>query len=362
MNTIFVSIASYRDSECFDTIFSLYSNAKYPNNIFIGICEQNNFDMDNEKCLNKNQQEFLKKFRGNIRKTTINFTEAKGPTYARYLCSTLYNNEKYFLQIDSHSQFIKNWDIKLISMIEELKQSNYSKKPVLSYYPREMGNLKDYDEKRDKFSLPRICKPFFNKKGLISFMGSNIMDSENKFYETPFIAGGFFFCEGYFLSELPFDPFLPYVFTGEEILLSIRFFTNGWDIFTPKENIIFHSYERKDKPKYWGDKIKRSQSDEDDAHEKIRVMLKLNGNNINKIKNINIKNSIQKYGFGKVRSLEEYYKITGIDVKNKKVTKNFCRENNIATEEDIFKSNEENIIEENFEEDVRHMSWTIGVL
>jgi hypothetical protein len=51
---------------------------------------------------------------------------------------------------------------------------------------------------------------------------------------------------------------------------------------------------------------------------------------------------LEKYGLGSVRSLEDYYKFAGIDLENKKVYKNFCRENNIATEDDILMSNEVN--------------------
>ena len=33
------------------------------------------------------------------------FSEARGPTHARHLAATLYRNEDYFFQIDSHSTF-----------------------------------------------------------------------------------------------------------------------------------------------------------------------------------------------------------------------------------------------------------------
>ena len=45
-NNIFISIASYRDKNCTKTIKSIYENAKYPENIFIGICQQNNEEVD----------------------------------------------------------------------------------------------------------------------------------------------------------------------------------------------------------------------------------------------------------------------------------------------------------------------------
>lgn len=35
------------------------------------------------------------------------FSDARGPTHARHLAATLYSNEDYFMQIDSHTTFIQ---------------------------------------------------------------------------------------------------------------------------------------------------------------------------------------------------------------------------------------------------------------
>ena len=39
---------------------------------------------------------------------------------------------------------------------------------------------------------------------------------------APYIAAGFFFTGGSFLHDVPFDPFVPWIFMGEEIMLSAR--------------------------------------------------------------------------------------------------------------------------------------------
>ena len=323
-DTIFVSIASYRDDVCNLTLKSLYESASNPENIYVGICQQNK--KEDEDCYNNFDNK-------NVRIIRIPYYEAKGPTYARYLCSTLWNGEEYYLQIDSHSKFVKDWDIKCINMIKTLKQ--YTKKPVLSHYPREIKEYENYS----KHVLPRICKAFFNEKGMISFMGSEIMDSENKLYNTPFVAGGMFFCESYFLNELPYDPNLPYLFTGEEILHSVRFYTNGWDIYTPTENIVFHEYTRLEKPKIWTDDPHYSDTE---ALNKVKYYLKMiSFDKLSKEMRFNI----DKYGLGKIRTLEDYYNFSGINMKEKKVYKNFCRKDNKASNEDIMKSNEKSIIE-----------------
>ena len=39
--TIFISVASYRDPVCSTTLDSIYDNAAKPENVFVGICQQN---------------------------------------------------------------------------------------------------------------------------------------------------------------------------------------------------------------------------------------------------------------------------------------------------------------------------------
>jgi hypothetical protein len=326
-DTIFVSVASYRDDVCNTTLKSIYENASNPNNIFVGICQQNK-DGDPD-CLMGFENN------PNIKIIRIPYTEAKGPTYARYICSTLWDGEEYFMQIDSHTKFVKGWDTKCIDMIKRIKSTGLSMKPILSHYPKE---IKHYKENNDKYrhSVPRMCKSFFNSRDMLSFMGAEILDTKDDFYNTPYIAAGMMFSEAYFLNELPFDPELPYLFVGEEILHSIRFYTHGWDIFTPSENVIYHEYTRADKPKIWTD---QKYSDQD-AFEKVKYYIGLVDND-SKVPEY-LKPNMNKYGLGNVRTLQDYYNFAGIDTQNRLVRKNFCKKDNQATEDDILKSNEKN--------------------
>lgn len=68
---------------------------------------------------------------------------------------------------------------------------------------------------------------------------------------APFIGAGFFFAHAEFLADVPFDPYVPWVFMGEEILLSLRMWTWGYDIFSPTRNVLSHFYVRRHTPKFW---------------------------------------------------------------------------------------------------------------
>jgi hypothetical protein len=68
---------------------------------------------------------------------------------------------------------------------------------------------------------------------------------------APFVAAGFLFAPALFLHEVPFDPLLPWIFMGEEISMSARLWTSGYDIFSPTVNVLNHYYVRRHYPKFW---------------------------------------------------------------------------------------------------------------
>ena len=313
--SIFISIASYRDLYCSKTLESCYSNAKNPNNVYVGLCIQN--DKNDEDCVINNKS--LKQYNKNIKVIRLKHHEAKGPTWARYLCATLFNNEDYFLQIDSHTLFRKDWDEILINMINDIKKNTNTEDIVISHYPPNYDDYKNKD--KDLTLVDTICQSFFNDRGIVSFLGAESIDMKDKKYvQTPHIAGGMFFCEGKCINDVPYDPNLPYLFVGEEILHSARIWTSGYDIYTPTEITVYHLYTRSDQPHIWDDK---KYSDED-ATNKVRFLMRFNKDAKDAIPE-HVLNNIEKYGLGKKRSLEEYFDFAGIDIDNYKITKNFCK-------------------------------------
>jgi UDP-GlcNAc:polypeptide alpha-N-acetylglucosaminyltransferase len=127
-----------------------------------------------------------------------------------------------------------------------------------------------------------------------------------------------FFCRGLFLNEIPYDSRLDYLFVGEEILHSARFYTHGWDIFNPKENIVYHEYTRSSKPKIWNDinfDYLQKQSEK-----KVEMYLNLNNPELDEYH----KQDFSRFGLGNERTLQEYYDFSGIDPETKTINKDFC--------------------------------------
>lgn len=292
--TIFVSIASYRDSDCINTLMSMFDKADEPERVFAGVCEQNTSDGD-EVCL---PAEF--EWHDQVRRISLPSKEAKGPTYARYLCSTLYRNETYFLQLDSHMRFVKGWDTAAIAMLEACE----SKKPVLTHYPL------DWSSKGAK-GVPVLCKskPDANT-GLATFEAVTLPSTPEP-KPVPFVAGGFTMGPGSMVRDVPYDPDLPHLFQGEELLYSARLWTHGYDFFTPTRNLVYHHYYRKGSPKFWDD------LDTKDAQKQtVKKVRRILGGEM----------STYAYGLGTKRSLDQYWKFARIDWANKKFEthKTFC--------------------------------------
>ncbi|CAE8600435.1 unnamed protein product, partial [Polarella glacialis] len=56
----------------------------------------------------------------------------------------------------------------------------------------------------------------------------------------PFWTARFAFSRGSVVREAPYDPLLEYIFFGEEIAMSARIWTAGWDLFNPTKVIAYH--------------------------------------------------------------------------------------------------------------------------
>jgi len=296
-NKIFVQIAAYRDPELVPTIKSMLENAKKPENLVICIANQ----WDDENALN----EYRKDKRFKI--IDIPHRDSKGTCWARHLIQQKYDEEEYTLQLDSHHRFIKNWDDELIKMIKQLKKKGH-KKPLLT------GYVSSFDPENDPAA--RIQIPWwmtfdrFIPEGAVFFLPASIDDYQERTEPIParFYSAHFCFTLGQFCKEVPHDP--DYYFHGEEISIAVRAFTNGYDLFHPHKVVVWHEYTRKGRPKQWDDDKDWGDRNQK-CHAKNRKLFGMDGEEPAKDFGI--------YGFGSVRTLEDYERYAGISFKKRAV-------------------------------------------
>lgn len=240
---IFVQIASYRDPQLIPTIENMLENAKKPKNIVIGVARQFHPE-DGFDDLSKYEKD--KRFRV----LNIPYTESKGVCWARNQVQQLYGGEEYTLQIDSHMRFEKNWDDEMIKMIKQLQKKGY-KKPLLT------GYVSSFDPDNDPAG--RVTEPWrmsfdrFTPEGVVFFLPETIPSWKEIKQPVParFYSAHYCFTLGQFSTEVQHDP--EFYFHGEEISISVRAYTHGYDLFHSHKVLIWHEYTRKGRTKQWDD-------------------------------------------------------------------------------------------------------------
>ena len=315
MDTIFVSIASYRDAETGPTIKDMLEKAEHRDRITVGLCLQQE---TNETSLSKSN---------NLKILEYNWRESQGTCWARHnIQKLLYDGEDYYLQLDSHHRFCEAWDTSLIDIMKELKKSY--EKPIVGGYCPGYAPAKDKNLEQKPMRINSVSD--FTDLGDLMFMPKTIRNFEDLQLKNEstiparFLSGHFIFSESLFCEECVYDPNM--YFRGEELSLSARAYTHGYDMFHPTKPIVWHEYIREGKTKHWDDHTTKNgfllnwQARSDKGKERARVLLGIE-------KNSQLK--FGKYGLGKKRSLHEYELYSGLKFATKQIHRHTYDINNV---------------------------------
>jgi glycosyltransferase involved in cell wall biosynthesis len=301
-NIIFVAIAAYLDYEIKYTILDCINKAKHPENLHFSVCLQyDENEGTNESCID----DLIKKY--NIKVVKYHHTQSEGGCWARNQAQLAYNDEKYSLQIDSHTRLLQNWDEIAISDYEKLKQNG--NKPLLSFLPPsyfrkdELGI--DYEfkhiEEPDKIHVPKF-ESITSEYWPMHNGYSNEIRTNGDNLSAKILYGGFVFGDGNWVKQIIQDP--EHYYTGEEFALTIRSFTYGYDIFTPSKILAWHRCHYNPLKKHY---TNNSQEIGDAKHrhamERLRKLIE--------------GEELGIYGLGNYRTVEDYGNFAGIDFKNK---------------------------------------------
>nr|CCA15104.1 putative [Albugo laibachii Nc14] len=299
---IFVGIPSYRDPECSNTVDDLLRKAAHPGRIYIGICMQCEENAPEYRYLTG------KKFRGRVRIDWMNYKDAAGPCIARNRVQALWNKEQYYLQIDSHMRFAERWDEFLL---EELAKCS-SQKAILTAYPPEYYLSADSkahphecstDQSISPSTEPTIlCASHFDDTGMLRQAGRVIHRPHDRPIPSLFWAAGFSFSSASVIEEAPYDPFLQFLFFGEEVAMGSRLWTCGWDFFAPTKSVVYHRWSRAYRPVFQVENA-QSRSFRSKSHARVRSLLQ------GKL--------IGRYALGQERSLESYQAFIGVNLETK---------------------------------------------
>lgn len=289
MSTIFVQIASYDDDELTKTVNDCIAKSSGNNEIFFGIheCYIDNktiFDNSNVKIIYSKAPENL------------------GVGKSRYLANKLYDNEDYYLQIDSHTRFIKNWDDLAIKNLN--KYWDLENICILTGYPPSYWYENNEREVLDLNSQTTKIKLKKDKNQIDVFKNARTIDqhgvSNDNTYCSESISAGFIFGKGEIHNVIQHPGIFYY---GEEFLRAASFYTHGYNLMYPDIPLVFHLY---------GNHSKRvpcwiTFPEEGSSLEEFSAYA---------IKEILSKNMVNNIFLGSKRPLEQYGNYIDVDFKN----------------------------------------------
>lgn len=234
MSSIFVQISSYHDHELGPTIYNLLEKSSHKHQINVGV-HYIYHEVDNVKIPDL----------PNVKVIKSKAPDNLGMGLGRLIAHGFYNDEDYYLQIDSHSRFDDNWDEKAINSIKEYQALGF-KKPLITQYPKNYWHdgvniMHDKNNNRSKISFKETGDWFKNMR--IVKNTAIILAEDQKEIFTKSVSGGSIFTVGGFIQPNP-----KIVATGEEIFIAARAYTNGYDLLIPHEDFMYHLYYSYDKP------------------------------------------------------------------------------------------------------------------
>jgi hypothetical protein len=370
---IHILIAAFRDKLCARTLHNAFSHASNPSRLFLRVIDQTKKDSaleDDAGCwelycdkYNTNCQEY----QSQVRIVKIDASLSRGPTYARSKLSAMvhwdYTRREdpveidlksvqlndFCMQIDSHMDFSDNFDTGLIEMHHRTK-NDYA---VLSTYVTDIES-----NNQNELNVPNLC--------MVTFTSSirNWGTKECKYLAKPKLTNamwgaGLSFHRCHAELVVPVDPYLDNVFDGEEGSRGIRFFTHGYDVYTPDVVLVTHDYkthqgnpvvhtwgrgakqqmeedEEGDGMKLPGDRWKWNEEIEEQRSElnvfgtdRVNMLLGIgshhNSTEQEKRELDLIRNS--RFGLGTARTMEQAREFTGINLLEKRMEVNKCGNN-----------------------------------
>jgi len=354
---IHLLIASYRDRLCARTLHNAFTHAKNPKRLTFRVIQQTQADSaleDDEGCWDRYCDKYnpeCQEFKDQVRIIPVDSSQSQGPTWARSKLSAMINwdymhrdksdeldfqpvnIQDFCMQTDSHMDFSDNFDVELVDMFHKT-ENDYA---VLSTYVTDI-----VENNKDPTNVPNLC--------MVEFTSSirNWGTKECNYLRTPKLTNamwgaGLSFHRCHAEINVPVDPYLDGVFDGEEGSRGIRFFTHGYDVYSPHRVLVTHDYHgHQSNPVVhtWGRKYGKQLQESDwkwmDEIKNVRSNLSIFGSRrVNFMLGFGKRHSDEsddelelirqsRYGIGTKRTLKQAEEFSGINFQERKMEVNKC--------------------------------------
>lgn len=130
--------------------------------VIVGIAQQIHTEKDDFDCIKDYCAQYINKgeqcaHRPQIQVIEFTHHDSRGTAYARYQQNSMIENEEFCMQVDSHSDFVSNWDTTLSSMWGSIG-NEYA---VISSAPVDLAALRD---NANSEVVPHLCQATFDAR------------------------------------------------------------------------------------------------------------------------------------------------------------------------------------------------------
>mmetsp|Transcript_23894 Transcript_23894/g.66410 ORF Transcript_23894/g.66410 Transcript_23894/m.66410 type:complete len:502 (+) Transcript_23894:24-1529(+) len=319
---IHVVISAFRDGErCARTIGFALEKAQHPDRVHFRVLQAvdektdttcaNHFVRNQlrELCkLTKDRRRCYSNILDRIRMWTIPKEEAMGPAHQRGVLNErldFESTEALCMTIDSHMDFRMQWDALMIA--DWLATRNEF--AVLTSYP--MSTLRNQDQVYSTCHVD-LCGYWLEDGIPRGRRGGNLPnDPSGVPYLTMNWAAGYSFHRCHADRNVPVDPLLKWIFTGEEISRAVRLWTHGYDLYLPSMVAVYHDYSAAKQEFWrWGGVARVLQKKR--SHARLRTLLRLDGPSA-----AELAAGLGDFGVGSQRTLEQYVAWSRLDFGTK---------------------------------------------
>lgn len=310
-NKIFVAIPSWRDPFAMQTIKSAYEQAFDKNSLVFGVLFQG---YEEDDWMIDNIHKDVPGAHIKVKKIHADQTPDYLCQIKHMLIENLMTDENYYLQIDSHTKFRKNWD--LMAKAELLIANRLFGKSILNSQTKYFNSWTD----------PLIADPLtsyaaneewewikntLNFTDQISLNGRVVVKPNNVMIREKFYNGNFVFSYAYYTKEVPLPDEMAQCF--EQQIMMLRTYTAGYDVISP-------TYQYTNNFNYWpGEHVKTDESVRHirwDRPEQLERLHQANQESFVKYNNLfngEMEGYRDDYGAFNIRSIPEYVEFVGYD-------------------------------------------------
>lgn len=293
---IFVALASYCDPELGLTIADALARAEHPDRLRFGILHQ--FDEDGPAEV---REDAVAPLAGDdrFRIATRDHREGRGGCWARHHVQGLYDGEPWTLQVDAHTRFADGWDTELVEMAAGLP----STLPLITGFPPLYFRADGVDQLDRSLRHPvgSVRAEHWSDEGWLSHPTEAVEHGVPPPVRNRLVSGAFVFAPGRWNDEVRQDPGMLYA--GEELALTLRSFTHGYDLFQPLRVVVWHRGNA-EHPRRWITDLPDEVVAPRHARAMARLRLLLAGDP---------ERRLGRYSLGVGRTLEDYRVFSGLD-------------------------------------------------